>query len=51
MSVSNRPEQKGLGMQIKVATFNLNNLFSRYNFRGEIAAVNADASGVDGDVE
>lgn len=26
-------------MLIKVATFNLNNLFSRWNFRGEIAAI------------
>ncbi len=27
-------------MKIKVGTFNLNNLFSRYNFRGEIDALN-----------
>ena len=31
-------------MEIKIGTFNLNNLFSRYNFEGEIEALrDADA--------
>ena len=37
--------EKGYKMQITIGTFNLNNLFSRYNFMGEIEAIN------DGDTE
>ena len=33
-------------MQITVGTFNLNNLFSRYNFKGEIAAIRDDDTSV-----
>lgn len=38
-------------MNVKVGTFNLNNLFSRYNFKGEISAINADSTSVDSDLE
>jgi len=34
-------------MRVKLGTFNLNNLFSRYNFKGEIDAVKQDDTGVD----
>ncbi len=34
-------------MQISVGTFNLNNLFSRYNFQGEIKAIKDNATTVD----
>lgn len=33
------PDLEGASMRITVGTFNLNNLFSRYNFRGEIDAI------------
>ena len=29
-------------MKVTIGTFNLNNLFSRYNFKGEIDAINND---------
>jgi hypothetical protein len=34
-------------VQITVGTFNLNNLFSRYNFQGEIQAIAAGDSMVE----
>ena len=34
-------------MDVKVGTFNLNNLFSRYNFEGEIAAIQQKETGID----
>jgi endonuclease/exonuclease/phosphatase family metal-dependent hydrolase len=43
-------EKEGLIMKLAVGTFNLNNLFSRWNFRGEIQAVNAGETGVDASV-
>lgn len=38
-------------MEITVGTFNLNNLFSRYNFRGEISAIKNDNTEVDTEFE
>jgi len=38
-------------MEITVGTFNLNNLFSRYNFRGEIREIRAGNTEVDSSVE
>jgi endonuclease/exonuclease/phosphatase family metal-dependent hydrolase len=38
-------------MEITVGTFNLNNLFSRYNFRGEIREIRAGNTNVDTSVE
>jgi endonuclease/exonuclease/phosphatase family metal-dependent hydrolase len=38
-------------MEVTVGTFNLNNLFSRYNFRGEIREVRAGNTEVDSAVE
>jgi hypothetical protein len=32
----------GVTLEITVGTFNVNNLFSRYNFRGEIEAIKKD---------
>jgi endonuclease/exonuclease/phosphatase family metal-dependent hydrolase len=37
-------------MKVTVGTFNLNNLFSRYNFEGEIAAIHANDTSVDAGV-
>jgi endonuclease/exonuclease/phosphatase family metal-dependent hydrolase len=34
-------------MQVKIGTFNLNNLFSRYNFRGEIDALHDNDSEIE----
>lgn len=39
--------KEALPMQITVGTFNLNNLFSRYNFRGEIDAIKAGETELD----
>jgi endonuclease/exonuclease/phosphatase family metal-dependent hydrolase len=38
-------------MKITVGTFNLNNLFSRYNFKGEIKAIKANDTEVDSTIE
>ena len=38
-------------MKINVGTFNLNNLFSRYNFKGEIKAINDNDTEVDSTIE
>jgi endonuclease/exonuclease/phosphatase family metal-dependent hydrolase len=38
-------------MKITVGTFNLNNLFSRYNFKGEIKAIKDDDTEVDATIE
>lgn len=38
-------------MEITVGTFNLNNLFSRYNFRGEINEIRAGNTEVDTNIE
>jgi endonuclease/exonuclease/phosphatase family metal-dependent hydrolase len=35
---------------ITVGTFNLNNLFSRYNFKGEIAAIHNENTTLDGEI-
>lgn len=37
-------------MKVSVGTFNLNNLFSRYNFEGEIDAIRTDDTSVDSQV-
>lgn len=37
-------------MQITIGTFNLNNLFSRFNFRGEIDAIQADEAAIESTV-
>jgi endonuclease/exonuclease/phosphatase family metal-dependent hydrolase len=37
-------------MTITVGTFNLNNLFSRYNFKGEIRAIRDNDTSVDSDI-
>jgi endonuclease/exonuclease/phosphatase family metal-dependent hydrolase len=37
-------------MKVSVGTFNLNNLFSRYNFEGEIDAIQKDDTSVDSQV-
>ncbi len=38
-------------MKITVGTFNLNNLFSRYNFKGEVEAIKDVDTGVDAEIE
>jgi endonuclease/exonuclease/phosphatase family metal-dependent hydrolase len=38
-------------MRVTVGTFNLNNLFSRYNFRGEIDAIQSGDTALDSSVE
>ena len=38
-------------MNITVGTFNLNNLFSRYNFKGEVSAIKEGDTQIDTDVE
>ena len=37
-------------MRVTVGTFNLNNLFSRYNFEGEIDAIQSQDTSVDSQV-
>ncbi len=37
-------------MKVTIGTFNLNNLFSRYNFKGEISAIRDNDTGVDSDI-
>lgn len=37
-------------MKITIGTFNLNNLFSRYNFKGEITAIRRNETGVDAEI-
>ena len=37
-------------MKVTVGTFNLNNLFSRYNFEGEIAAIRDEDTSVEAEV-
>lgn len=37
-------------MNIKVGTFNLNNLFSRYNFKGEVRAIRNNETSVSSDI-
>jgi endonuclease/exonuclease/phosphatase family metal-dependent hydrolase len=38
-------------MEIKVGTFNLNNLFSRYNFKGEINAIHDNETDVEDSIQ
>jgi len=38
-------------MRITIGTFNLNNLFSRYNFSGEIKAIKSNDTEIDSKVE
>jgi predicted extracellular nuclease len=37
-------------MKVRVGTFNLNNLFSRYNFTGEIEAIREEDTALESDV-
>lgn len=37
-------------MNVTLGTFNLNNLFSRYNFKGEIAAIHAEDTSVESEL-
>jgi endonuclease/exonuclease/phosphatase family metal-dependent hydrolase len=37
-------------MQLTIGTFNVNNLFSRYNFQGEISAIESGDTAVDSDI-
>jgi hypothetical protein len=37
-------------VNVTIGTFNLNNLFSRYNFKGEIAAIHAEDTSVESEL-